>query len=342
MTSNPNDPDAGPLPTPPPRPDVPKESREDELWDLDDTAATATPLIPVNRAKPDLSSPPIQLGKAIEQQPRQVGHTRIDPSGKRKTPFQSDPHRVGALGDMGELDPTGWEDAAAVQTPEPAPQPPVVRATSPEPEETPSPVKAEQPPAPPQAREQTEAVNEPAVAVKPAASRAKLTLVEKGGLALFGALLLLAAVAFVIASWKRLPNNPTLAKATDFPVKGNLVTVKQVATFWRVPTEQDHVRRETKMIPVVTLEVEGGSAGLRVFFRNAQNEVVGDSVTRSAQPGTLEFAATSGFEADGMHAAYRTGESKPWKVEVFEAPSTDSPRQEFHKLFETPISPDRR
>lgn len=342
MTSDPNDPDAGPIPPPPPRPDVPTESREEELWDLDDSSATATPLVPVNRAKPDLSSPTVQLGKAIEQQPRQVGHTRIDPSGKRKTPFQSDPHRVGAIGDMGDLDPTGWEDASAVQTPEPAPKTPVVPATSPEPEETPSPVKAEQPPVPPQAREETEAVSEPAVAAKPAAPRTKLTWVEKGGLALLSALLLLAAVAFVIASWKRLPNNPTLAKATDFPVKGNIVTVKQVATFWRVPTEQDHVRRETKMIPVVTLDVEGGTAGLRVFFRNAQNEVVGDSVTHSARSGMLEFAATSGFEADGMHAAYRTDESKPWKVEVFEAPSADSPRQEFHKLFETPISPDRR
>lgn len=343
MTSDPNDPDAGQIPAPRPRPDVPKESSEDELWDLDDTAATATPLVPVNRAKPDLSSPPIQLGKAIEQQPRQVGHMRIDPSGKRKTPFQSDPHRAGAIGDVGELDTTGWEDGSAAGTSPPAPKTPAFRETPLEPEEVPSPVEAEEPPARPQAPEETEAVSQPArESAKPAPARVKLTAVEKGGLVLLGVLLLLSAAAFVIASWKRLPTNPTLAKATDFPVKGNLVTIKQVATFWRVPTEQDHVRRETKMIPVVTLEVEGGSAGLRIFFRNAQNEVVGDSVTRTAQSGTMEFAATSGFEADGMHAAYRTSDSKPWKVEVFEAPSADSPRQEFHKLFETPISPDRR
>jgi len=341
MTSDPNDPDAGPNPTPPPRLDVPKESKEDELWDLDDASATATPLIPVNRAKPDLSSPPIQLGKAIEQQPRQVGHTRIDPSGKR-TPFQSDPNRSSAIGDMGELDAAGWEDASAPEAPEPAAKAPVVRQAPPEPAEIPSPLEMEQPTAAPPVLEDTEAINAPPLEAAPARSRQKFTAVEKGGLALLAALLLLAAVAFVIASWKRLPTNPTLAEATDFPVKGNIVTVKQVATFWRVPTEQDRVRRETKMIPVVMLEIEGGPAGLRVFFRNAQNEVVGDSVTRTAQSGTLEFAATSGFEADGMLAAYRTNESKPWKVEVFEARSADSPRQEFHKLFETPISPDRR
>jgi hypothetical protein len=345
MTSDPNDPDAGPIPTPPPRPDVPKKSSEGELWDLDDASASATPLVPVNRAKPDLSSPPVQLGKAIEQQPRQVGHTRIDPSGKRKAPFQSDPHRSSTLGDMGDLDPTGWEDASAAETREPAPTPPVSHPTPPAPADIPAPIEPAEPPAPApsQAIEDAETVSEPVKApAKRASPRAKLTAVEKGGLVFLVALLLLAAVAFVIASWKRLPANPTLAEATDFPVKGKIVTVNQVATFWRVPTEQDHVRRETKMIPVITLEVEGGPAGLRVFFRNAQNEVVGDSVTRTAQSGTLEFAATSGFEADGMHAAYRTGEGKPWKVEVFEAPSADSPRQEFHKLFETPISPDRR
>jgi len=338
MTSDPNDLDAGPIPTPPPRLDVPKESKEDELWDLEDASATATPLIPVNRAKPDLSSPPIQLGKAIEQQPRQVGHTRINPSGKRKTPFQSEPHRSSA-GDMGDLDATGWEDASTTEPLEPAPKAPVLHTPSPEPAKIPAPVEPEGGALSPRALREPEVASQPA---KPASPRAKFTAVEKGGLALLGALLLLAAAAFLVASWKRLPANPTLAKSTDFPVKGNLVTVKQVATFWRVPTEKDHVRRETKMIPVITLEVEGGPAGLRVFFRNAQNEVVGDSVSRTAQSGTLEFAATSGFEADGMHAAYRTDDSKPWKVEVFEAPTADSPRQEFHKLFETPISSDRR
>ncbi|HEY8961937.1 MAG TPA: hypothetical protein VIM57_06995 [Luteolibacter sp.] len=341
MTSDPNEPDAGSIPSP--RPDAPKKASEDELWDLEDTPANTTPLVPVNRAKPDLSSPAIQPGKAIEQQPRQVGHSRINPSGNRKTPFQSDPHRVGALGDMGELD-TGWEDASVTQPAESTPKEPVSRPKPAEPPVTPSPVSVEAiatiaPGQTPEEKAETPA--EPA-STKPTTPRTKLSLVEKTGLVLLVVLLLLSAAAFVIASWKRLPVNPTLAKPTDFPVKGNLVTVKQVATFWRVPTEQDHVRRETKMIPVVTLELEGGPAGLRIFFRNAQNEVVGDSVTRTAQAGTFEFAATSGFEADGMHAAYRTGESKPWKVEVFEAPSADSPRQEFHKLFETPISSDRR
>ena len=54
------------------------------------------------------------------------------------------------------------------------------------------------------------------------------------------------------------------------------------------------------------------------------------------------LAATAGFEDIGMHAAYRTGQSKSWSVEVREAPSEDSPVQDFKKLFEMSISTDRR
>ncbi len=342
MTSDPNDPDAGPIPTPPAHADGTKESSEEELWDELEGTPAATPLIPVNRAKPDLSSPPVQVGKAIEQQPRQVGDARINPSGKPNSRFQSDPHRVGALGDIGELDTSDWEDAPG-QALEPSPipaaiLPPPIATPAPPPVEAPFVVETPTPTATIPAAEKPEAARESS----PAAKRPTLSAVEKGGLALLAILLILAAVAFVIASWQRLPANPTRAEAADFPVKGKIVTINQATTFWRVPTEQDRVRRETKMIPVLSLEVEGGPAGLRIFFRNAQNEVVGDSVTRTVQAGTFEFAATSGFEADGMHAAYRTGESEPWKVEVFEAPTADSPRQEFHKLLEVPISPDRR
>jgi hypothetical protein len=43
-----------------------------------------------------------------------------------------------------------------------------------------------------------------------------------------------------------------------------------------------------------------------------------------------------------MHAAYRTGGSKPWTIEVFEAPSETTPGKDFKRLFEMNISTDRR
>jgi hypothetical protein len=53
-------------------------------------------------------------------------------------------------------------------------------------------------------------------------------------------------------------------------------------------------------------------------------------------------AATAGFEDVGMHAAYRTGQSEPWSVQVYEAPSEDTPGPAFKKLFEMNVSTDLR
>jgi hypothetical protein len=43
-----------------------------------------------------------------------------------------------------------------------------------------------------------------------------------------------------------------------------------------------------------------------------------------------------------MHAAYRTGQSKPWTIQVLEGPSETAANAEFKKLFEINISTDRR
>jgi hypothetical protein len=56
----------------------------------------------------------------------------------------------------------------------------------------------------------------------------------------------------------------------------------------------------------------------------------------------LNVPATAGFDDVGMHAAYRTGESKPWTVGVYEAPTEDAPGRDFKKVFEMDISTDLR
>ena len=70
---------------------------------------------------------------------------------------------------------------------------------------------------------------------------------------------------------------------------------------------------------------------------------MGDAVTRTIKPGApLQIAATAGFEDLGMHAAYRTGQSKPWTIQVLEGPSETAANAEFKKLFEINISTVRR
>lgn len=174
-----------------------------------------------------------------------------------------------------------------------------------------------------------------------------LSKFERLGLAtLLGLLMIASGVAFLYTI-HRLPGVSDRVKSNDFPIKGKLVTIKSAETYWRPPikegTNAETFRRGTQLLPVVDLTASGGPAVIRVFFRDSDGQLIGDAVTRKFQTaGSIQVAATAGFVDVGMHAAYRTGQSKPWTIEVFEAPSENTPGKEFEKLFEMIISTDRR
>ena len=175
----------------------------------------------------------------------------------------------------------------------------------------------------------------------------QLSTVERLGLLALLAILLVGGTTIVVSSLKRLPREPQLVKARDFPLTNDLITINSATTYWREPvigtSAPDPIRRGTKLMPVVELTVAGGPAAIRVLFRNQDQTLVGDAVTRATRGGeVLKIPATAGFDDLGMHAAYRTGESKPWTIEVRAAPTTDAPGSAFKKLFEMPISTDLR
>jgi hypothetical protein len=177
--------------------------------------------------------------------------------------------------------------------------------------------------------------------------RLGLTKLEWIGLWSLCAILLAGGGMVFFNSIHRLPTEVERLKSGDFPVKGGHVTILSANTFWRPPISQgkdaETFRRGTQLLPVVNLTSSGGPAAVRVFFRDQDGVVMGDAVTRTIKPGTpLQIAATAGFEDIGMHAAYRTGQSKPWTIEVFEGPSEFATNAEFKKLFEINISTDRR
>ena len=174
-----------------------------------------------------------------------------------------------------------------------------------------------------------------------------LSKIERIGLWALVAVLFIGGSLIVLNISHRLPTDTGWAKSSDFPVKGRHTEILSAETFWRAPiTEGENAetfRRGTQLLPVVNLTSGGAPAAVRVFFRNPDGVVMGDAVTRAIRPGTsLQVAATSGFEDIGMHAAYRTGQSKPWTIEVREAPSETSPNSDFKKLFEIEVSTDRR
>ncbi len=177
--------------------------------------------------------------------------------------------------------------------------------------------------------------------------RLGLSKLEWIGLGALCAILLVGGGVVFFNSIHRLPSGAERLGAGDFPLKGRHVTIVSAETFWRAPVSEgkdaDTFRRGTQLLPVVTLNASSGPAAVRVFFRDQDGLVMGDAVTRTIKPGTqLQIAATAGFEDLGMHAAYRTGQTKPWTIEVLEGPSETAANAEFRKLFEINISTDRR
>ena len=174
-----------------------------------------------------------------------------------------------------------------------------------------------------------------------------LTKIEFAGLAALLVLILTGGGIFYFNTISRLPTGTQRAEADDFPIKGQSTSVISAVTFWRVPVTTgenvDTVRRDALLIPVVELAFSGGPSAIRIFFRNSDGQLVGDAVSHQVNGGApIQFAATDGFNDPGMHAAYRTGQSKPWTFEVLEGPSEDSPAADFKKLFEMNIAVDRR
>lgn len=173
-----------------------------------------------------------------------------------------------------------------------------------------------------------------------------LSKFERIGLIALAVLLVMVAGGIFMYSLNRLPTESKRAQANDFPIKGAHLTISSAESYWRAPITEgpdaDTFRRETQLLPVLEMALSGGPAAIRVLFRNDDRVVVGDAVTRTVRDGTVKIAATAGFDDIGMHAAYRTGESKPWTIEVYEAPTEETTGKDFKKLFELNISTDRR
>lgn len=339
-----------------------KDTTESDLWAFDDLDPADEPAVksppPVERPVPEAKSSlkPAKLATPESVLPVKDGTSHRSPAGqerihvnvnKAKTRAQSAsslPSTAKPGDDFDDL--AHWEDSAAVVEP----VEPMEPAES-VPQAVVSPEKFQQ--APPQAPTPVDDTDEFTPVAREGATpvslrpHLSLTKIERVGMVVLLVILLVGAGALVVFSLNRLPTESARAAANDFPIKGRQLTVGSAASYWRQPildgANPDTFRRGTILLPALTLEIADGAAGLRVIFRNHDGESIGDIVTRTVEGGSkLEIPATAGFDDVGMHAAYRTGESKPWTVEVLEAPSADSPNDAFARLFEMNISTDRR
>lgn len=170
---------------------------------------------------------------------------------------------------------------------------------------------------------------------------------ERIGLISLLAVMIIGGGSFLMFSIYGLPTESERVAANDFPIKGQLLEINDAVTYWRPPIiggqTPEIFRRGTAFLPAIKLHIGNKNAAVRVVFQNQDGELIGDVQTRAITAGqVIEIPATAGFDDAGMHAAYRTGESKPWTVHLSEAPTVDSPAREFKKLFEMNVSTDRR
>ena len=171
----------------------------------------------------------------------------------------------------------------------------------------------------------------------------KLSKLEKNSLfAITFALIIFSALTIIHFS-KEIPFESEISKKVSLPVNGDILSVTSVETYWRSPDKQGDnahiVQRGVILIPAVKIQVSGNSGAIRIFFRDSDGLLIGDSITLPISgKETVIISATDGFANMGMHASYRTGENRPWVIQALEGPSVHAPIEKFKTLFKTEIS----
>lgn len=175
----------------------------------------------------------------------------------------------------------------------------------------------------------------------------RLSKLERTSLLAIAAALIICSALTIVLFTKEITVSSEILKKVRLPVKGEILSVSSMETYWRAPITQgdnpDSTQRGVILIPVIKIQVSGSSGAIRIFFRDSDGVLVGDSTTLAISGDeTLTISATDGFTDLGMHASYRTSEHARWIIQVLEGPSVNAPIEKFKNLFTTEISTDIR
>jgi len=152
--------------------------------------------------------------------------------------------------------------------------------------------------------------------------------------------------------WLRGKNNDAVTADTlELPVEGKHATITEFSTFWKSPGKAPGIKLGAVVVPAasITLSDDSNSGALRIYFRNATQDSIGDPITISFQNGkfengtnTIEVSASDGFHLKGDFHAYQMDSSLAWKVDVLEAGSSSATGSGYTILFDTPVAPTMR
>ena len=336
------------------RVELPKKSSNDPISRKKGIRSSSSDILRIVE-KPQRSS----LGlNALKETHSELDAIENEPPAEDELPSEDEPSDENKLPAEDDAD-TPIEDSPdeTPETPAPAAKNPLIlgdidewEELGGEPVDVPEPEAEETPAASEETTETTPAPAEAAPAAKENKPRSsglfkfRFSTAECFSIGIFVLLLAGVAVFFTLNSLKRIPEPPKQLTPKDFPIAGKHFSAASVETYWRKPVltgdRPDPVRRGTTLIPVLKISTKGGSGAIRVVFYDHDGNSVGDVISRSVGDGaTVEVAATAGFENTTMHSAYRTGDMKPWMVEVHEGPSQNARGNQFSKLFKIAVSP---
>ncbi|MEJ6573343.1 MAG: hypothetical protein QNL01_08165 [Akkermansiaceae bacterium] len=152
--------------------------------------------------------------------------------------------------------------------------------------------------------------------------------------------------------WLRGKNNDAVTADTlELPVEGKHATITEFTTFWKSPGKAPGIKLGAIVVPAasITLSDDSNTGALRIYFRNATQDSIGDPITISFQNGkfkngtnSIEVSASDGFHLKGDFHAYQMDKSLAWKVDVLEASSSAATGSSYTILFDTPVAPTMR
>lgn len=180
--------------------------------------------------------------------------------------------------------------------------------------------------------------------------KVSLSLIEKVSLGLIAISLLGLAVWGYMFLYKQ-NNLSNLETKLDLPVEGKFATISDFKTFWQNPEGLTGIKLGARIIPTASItlsEGENHSGAFRVYFINAKEESVGDTITITFDQGKfdngkniIEVSATDGFHREADFNGYILDESLAWRVRVLEADSVNASGSDFKQLLETTVDPIR-
>ncbi len=167
------------------------------------------------------------------------------------------------------------------------------------------------------------------------------------------ALTIIASVFLALTVWatiwlqqkNRLANDSVVFK---LPAKGNHAYLRSCSSYWKTVDNTAGIKRGAIAVPAatITLDDHSPSGALRVYFRDARMNTVGDPITIGFQDGlfsngknSIEISASDGFHNRVDFDSYQLGTVGAWRLEVLEASGEMEARANFSLLFTTTISP---